>query len=630
MKLAASLAWVFPPFLFATAQVLTVGLLGAPSATNIWAGYGLFSTIWDKFVLESQFLSLFWAVPPAWTWLPRLAEDFPSPFIWEDGYWVARVKLRQDVLWSDGTPFSADDVVFTFGLLLSEFDGLRLASLFGGRWPIYCPESLAFVEKVDDYQVKFAFLHPPTLGEWAFGVLACPIVQRDYWEPKFQAALQTEDPAGSLLAIISEGEPVLGGYQLVAYEVGSSVALERNPFYFASGESITLYECGGARVENPSLHYSLDAYCAQGEKVCELVEGPYFEKIVFEVFPSAEAALSALKNGEIAAILGPGLSPEHLGQIEDENVEIVGNLGLEFLYLAFNMRREPMNHRAFRAALATLIDQEVLCAELPGDFAPMYAPLPKANAFWASPNVSLPKEASRAERVTTAVRVLKEAGFSWDAEPKVVNPGTDVEKIVGVLPDGREVLAPRGFRLPSGQYCPELELLSVSPERDPVRAFAASFVAKRCKELAIPVTVNYLGAQEFLKRIWGQDGFDFDLYVSIWPIETLAFPHHLFLFWHSSQDVPGGFNTPGYRNPLYDQLAEAFLGAPSPAEARLYAFALQEILVEDLPYVFLAIPLVKEAYRPDKVTLPYKNVVGGLGYAWPVTVIMPAGKREGE
>jgi hypothetical protein len=48
---------------------------------------------------------------------------------------------------------------------------------------------------------------------------------------------------------------------------------------------------------------------------------------------------------------------------------------------------------------------------------------------------------------------------------------------------------------------------------------------------------------------------------------------------------------------------------------------LQKILEEDLPYVFLAMPLLKEAIRTDQLILPYKNVLGGLGYAWPATTI---------
>ncbi len=613
--------------MIAGAQSVTIGLLGTSLATNIWSGYGLFATVWDKLILESQYPSLYRALPPAWAWLPGLAADFPSAFYEENGYWAARVRLKEGILWSDGTPFTADDVVFTYRALLTEVGGRRLASLLGGQWTLFCPESLASVEEVDAYAVKFLFSRVPSLREWAFGVLSCPIVQRDYWEPKCQAALQTEDPVGFLFGLSSAGEPVLGGYQAVVWEPGSPVVLARNPFYYASGESIAFYERGGVLVEKPSLGYFFAAYGgAEGGKVCELVEGPHFAEFIYQDFPSAAAALSALEGGEIAAILcPPELRKRSLENLQNtRDIEIITNPGLDFFYLTFNLRRKPMDEKALRAALNVLIDREGLCREFPGELWPLYGPVPELNVFWSAKDLSFPKEMSAAARIEYAVELLKGAGFLWDAEPKAVDSGTGQEKVVGVLPDGEEVPAPFGFRLPNGELCPELRLLTVAGDHNPLMAALAAFLEACCKELAIPVTVNLLNIQSFFERIWGEDGFDFDLYLFSWPMGDPGFPEYLYFFWHSSQDVPGGFNTPGYHNPLYDQEAEAFFWSHSPKEAREHALLLQRILGEDLPYLFLAMPLVKEAFRAGQLVLPYKTVLGGLGYAWPATTIRMA------
>lgn len=614
-------------FVIARAQSVTVGLLGPSIATNVWSGYGLFATVWDKLILESQYLSLYRARPPTWTWLPCLAEGFPSPFSEENGYWAATVKLKAGILWSDGTPFTAEDVVFTYRALLTEVEGIRLASLLGGQWTLFCPESLVSVEEIDEHQVKFLFLRFPSLREWAFGVLACPIVQRDYWEPKFQAALQTEDPAGSLFGLSSVGEPVLGGYQAVAWEPGSFVVLERNPVYYASGETIALYEHGGAWVENPSLGYSLEAYGGpKGQKVCELREGPYFAELVYQVFPSVEAALSALEEGEIAALLfPPGLTKKSVENVKNSGtLEVITNPGLEFFYLAFNLRRKPMDEKAFRRALNILIDRESLCQSFPGELWPLYGPVPEVNIFWSAQGSSLPGETSSMARIAYAVELLKGAGFSWDAEPKVVDSAGGRARIIGVLPDGEEVPAPMGFRLPNGEPCPDLQLLTVASDFNPLMAELASFIEERCKELAIPISVNLVSIQSLFERIWGGAGFDFDLYLFSWPIGDPGFPDYLYFFWHSSQDVPGGFNTAGYRNPLYDRVAEAFFWSQSPEEAREHAVFLQKILEEDLPYLFLAMPAVREVVRMDRLVLPYKTVLGGLGCSWPATTIQTA------
>lgn len=109
--------------------------------------------------------------------------------------------------------------------------------------------------------------------------------------------------------------------------------------------------------------------------------------------------------------------------------------------MAFNMRRTPMDNLAFRQAIATLIDREFLAEGVfQGIIVPMYSAVPDSNPFWHNPNVKIYGQGmTRAERIAEAVRILKAAGFSWDAEPKVVNAGTRDEAVVGILPDGRQV-----------------------------------------------------------------------------------------------------------------------------------------------------------------------------------------------
>jgi ABC-type transport system substrate-binding protein len=111
------------------------------------------------------------------------------------------------------------------------------------------------------------------------------------------------------------------------------------------------------------------------------------------------------------------------------------------------------------------------------------------------------------------------------------------------------------------------------------------------------------------------------MYILGWSLGNPAFPDYLYYFWHSSQDVPDGFNTPGYRNPEYDALAEAFLKAKSVEEARPLVFKMQEMLAEDVPYVILFDTPIKEAYRADEIEFPYTEVLGGIQFVWPLTTV---------
>ncbi len=610
----------------AVGQVLTVGILGDLTTTNVWTCFGPDTTVWNKYVLGGQYRALYGPVAPTWTWLPSLADGFPSDFVKEEGRWVATVKLRQGIFWTDGTPFTADDVVFTFNVLLTEVGGMRMALALGGNWPSYCPDSLLAVEKVDDYTVKFVYATEPGLGEWAFGALMCPIVQKAYWEPKFQAALQTRDPAGSLLAVVPEDEPILGGYVLVRWEPGAFAVVDKNPTYYATGEVLTLYEGGGAVIHNPKLNYYFEAYGgATGPVLHELVEGPYVDSIIYPIYLDQDAAVLALQKGEIAMFLNPrGLAKGFEDRLKaTPGVQIISNPPWGFHYLAFNMRREPMNNKAFRVAIATLINREYLAESVfQGVITPVYSAVPDANSFWHNPDIVVyGKGLTHAQRVMEAVRILKEAGFSWDAEPKVINPGTRNETVIGVLPDGTEVPAPKGFKLPDGRYCPELELLAPSAGYDPLRATFALYIEQWCKELAIPVKANLTGFNVIVNKVWAPDGFYFDMYILNWPLGNPAFPDYLSYFWHSSQDVPSGFNTPGYRNPEYDRLAEEFLAAKSVEEARPLVFRMQEILAEDVPYVILFDTPIKEAFRADMIEFPYTEVLGGIQFVWPLTTV---------
>jgi ABC-type transport system substrate-binding protein len=611
----------------AAAQVLNIGIFEDLTTTNIWAQIGPDATVWNAYVLGGQYGGLYSAVPPTWTWLPSLADGFPSEFVEEDGRWVATVKIRRDMAWSDGSPFTADDVVFTFRVLLTEVGGMRMALALGGNWPSYCPDTLLAVEKVEDYTVKFEYSEEPGLGEWTFGALLCPIVSRAFWEPKFLAALETEDPAASLLAVVpGEAEPVLGGYDLVRWEPGAFAQVNKNPTYYATGQRLTLYAGGGAVIDSPKLGYRFEAYGgATGPVLYDLVDGPYVDSIVYPIYLNQDAAVLALQKGEIAMFLNPlGLAKGFEDRLKaTRGVQIIANPPWGFRYLAFNMRREPMSYKAFRVAVAILIDREYLGESVfQGIITPMYSAVPESNPFWHNPNVVIyGKGLTRAQRVEEAVRILKEAGFSWVAEPKVIHPGTRNETVVGVLPDGTQVPAPRGFKLPDGRFCPEIELLAPSAGYDPLRATFALYIEQWMRELAIPVKANLVGFNVLVNKVWAPDGFDFDIYILGWSLGNPAFPDYLYYFWHSSQDIPNGFNTPGYRHPEYDALAEAFLKAKTVEEARPLVFRMQELLAEDVPYVILFDTPIKEAYRADEIEFPYTEVLGGIQFVWPLTTV---------
>lgn len=97
----------------------------------------------------------------------------PSEVTQDGEEYSATVKLRTDLHWTDGSPFTAEDVAFTANTVL--------AFELGYDWSTYYSlEYLLRVEAVDSNTVKYYFKQKPNVGIWQYGVLQAPIVQKDF------------------------------------------------------------------------------------------------------------------------------------------------------------------------------------------------------------------------------------------------------------------------------------------------------------------------------------------------------------------------------------------------------------------------------------------------------------------
>ncbi len=102
--------------------------------------------------------------------VPTLAVAIPSKSdgsIAEDNTSITWT-LRDDVVWSDGEPFTADDVVFSFEYCSDELTGCSADT-----------STLASVEAIDDLTVKFTFNDPTPFPFGHFGIgYTAPIISR--------------------------------------------------------------------------------------------------------------------------------------------------------------------------------------------------------------------------------------------------------------------------------------------------------------------------------------------------------------------------------------------------------------------------------------------------------------------
>jgi peptide/nickel transport system substrate-binding protein len=147
--LFAALSLGSAPSLAQTSKSITVALAHEPDRIynpTTLAGQLVANLVFDPLVgLDDQmnpYPVLAAAIPSPDNSLVRLSGDGP------DRRLIVTMPLRQDVTWSDGEPLTADDVVFTWQLMMNPQSGFDTT----------VADKLKNVDKIDDFTVRFTYL----------------------------------------------------------------------------------------------------------------------------------------------------------------------------------------------------------------------------------------------------------------------------------------------------------------------------------------------------------------------------------------------------------------------------------------------------------------------------------------
>jgi peptide/nickel transport system substrate-binding protein len=152
--------------------------------------------------------------------VPILAEEIPSKDndgLKEDGLSVVW-KLKKGVKWHDGTPFTADDVIFNWEYA----NNPQTAAVSIGSY-----KDIKSIEKIDDHTVRMMFAQPTPFWANAFvasyGLIIPKHLFANYIGDKSRDAPANLKPVGT------------GPYLFVDFKPGDSVAAKRNPDYHQEG-----------------------------------------------------------------------------------------------------------------------------------------------------------------------------------------------------------------------------------------------------------------------------------------------------------------------------------------------------------------------------------------------------------
>jgi len=273
-----------------------------------------------------------------------------------EGGRTIRFELRRGVSFSDGTPFTADDVVYTMTVLMD-------------------PK-----------------LHSP-VGDTFRG---------DGGEPKVTAdgpaAVTMRFPAplaGGLrlfdeVAILSRNSPlkemaVLGPFRVAEHKAGAYLRLERNPNYWKT---------------------------ANGRRL------PYLDSIRLDIVHNRDAELLRFRRGELH--LMQSLDPEQFEELSRDRPEMARDAGpgLDNDFLWFNLNpsaplpaatKQWFAARDFRLALSHAIRRDDLCRVVfRGHAVAGVGPFPPANLVWFNRKLK-----PHAFDLALARRLLSGQGFGW-------------------------------------------------------------------------------------------------------------------------------------------------------------------------------------------------------------------------
>ena len=147
---------------------------------------------------------------------PVLAAEIPSASnggLAKDGTWVIW-RLKKNVAWHDGKPFTADDVIFNWEYVADP----ATAAVTAGSY-----REVSRIDKLDSHTIKLVFTRPQPFWADAFCGNRGMILPKHVFEP-YKGAKSREAPANL--------KPVgTGAYRIVDFRPGDVVRAELNPNY---------------------------------------------------------------------------------------------------------------------------------------------------------------------------------------------------------------------------------------------------------------------------------------------------------------------------------------------------------------------------------------------------------------
>jgi peptide/nickel transport system substrate-binding protein len=484
---------------------------------------------------------------PDGTFYPKLAAELPTRQnggIAPDGLTVTW-KLRNHILWSDGQPFTSDDVLFTWQALSHPENGLAEETGF---------DLIDSVEVPDDYTVVLHYRQPYPNVWGQFGGRGLGIFPRH--------------ACGStawMLGWACNTQPVgTGPFVLESWDEGKQLVFARNPLYWQT-------------------------------------DRPFLDRLIFPIIPSDKTRSDLLRDGD--AQMNLWLTPDQIDELKAvEGVRLVSMPNRWLLRLVFNLTQPPEQAKESQGKGTPTPQPEATPANAkPAPAAPqphfaLADPRVRQAIDMAVDRQRLIKEAFDGQGTAASGELYR----GWAVCPDAAETGYNPEAARALLAqagwqdlNGDHVLEAHG--VPGVSDGTKFQLTMNTYDGWDALADAQKLLVQMLREVGIRVIPELAGQQD----LWGnwQDGgleahgqFDVDLWDDGYPGTD---PTDYLIWRYASWSVPSmgdggkGGDVMRFANPEVDRLLQQSLTQFDPATRRQTFCQMQRILADERPMLYL-------------------------------------------
>lgn len=443
----------------------------------------------------------------------------------EDRSWV-RFTLRPEAVWSDGTPVSAEDVIWSFNTLMKQGAPFyRTYYAHVAKAEVISPRIVQFTFKGADNREL-----PLILGDM-------PVLPKAYWTaPRRDFSKTTlEVPMGS------------GPYKIKSVEAGRRIVFERVANWWAADLPIN--------------------------------KGRYnFDTITFDYYRDGDVAFQAFLSGavdfrqeNVAKNWAQGYNHPNVTSGRIKREEIVHDLPAGMQAFVYNLRRPIFSDARVREALGYAFDFEWSNKQL------AFGSYTRTNSYFANSPLAATQMPNAEElKLLEPFRAqLPSRVFTDVYQPPRTNGSGDNRENLRVA---KKLLEEAGWKLDGGVLKNdkgEAFKFEILYDGNMFDRWILPFIAN-LKKLGIAANLRIIDVAQYQNRM---NDFDFDMTVSSFG-QSLTPGNEQSAYWGSEgADQPGGMNMMGIKNPVIDALAADIVKAKTYDELTTITHALDRTLL---------------------------------------------------